>query len=712
MVLEKIDQKDKIPGKETGVEIKKSICTICDPRTQCGLDLYVKDGTIIKVEGSKSHPNNAGTICSKGAATRQYIYHSDRIKTPLKQIGKGSGRFEPITWDEALDTIAEKLNGVKEEYSADSVAFYVGYPKGLRPFLHRFASSFGSQNYMTESSTCNSATTMAQKLTFGIPGGPDVPNTNCLLVWSSNPFYTNTSGARGILAKLEGGMKMIVVDPRYSPMAAHADIHLQLKPGTDGALALAMANIIIAENLYDKEFVSNYSHGFDKYADHVKGMTPERASQITGVPIEKIYAAARMYATTKPAAIMPSASPVVHHTNGVQNYRAVFCLAGLTGNYDIKGGNFAQPQSFAYQEAGFVSRSHEFTLSDNLKSDKPRVGSEKFPVWNILMDEGQAMDLPNQINSGKPYPIKALFAMGLNYRMWPDSEFFAESLKKLDFVVNVDLFMTDSCKFADIVLPCCSSLERYELRAYPQKYIMLAQPAIDPLYESRSDADILFELTKRMELDDPLMKEGYEACIDWMLEPSGMTFSMLKQHESGMPVPNPIDFPEKKYINNGFKTPSGKMEFESMILEQYADKPGYDALPTYHPSKYSAENAPDMSKEYPFILGTGSRLPMFIHSRAFRMDWTKSLRPDPAADINIDDAKKLGLKQNDDVRLVTNKGAINVKANITNTVLPGVVHMFHGYPEANVNTLIEADYLDPISGFPGFKSLLCRIEKA
>ena len=250
-----------MPASGTGVEVRKSICTICDPQTQCGLDLHVKDGKIVKVEGSKEHPYSVGTLCSKGAATRQYIYSEDRLKTPLKRTGpRGSGKFEPISWDEALDTIAAKLNEIKLQNGPESVVFFSGYTKYFRPYLKRLAHSFGSPNYLTESSTCHRATAMAQKLTFGLPGGPDLKNTRCLLVWSANPFYTNPGNARAILKGRERGMKLIVVDPRETPTTALADIHLPVRPGTDGALALSMANVIIHEKLYDRDFVGNHSY--------------------------------------------------------------------------------------------------------------------------------------------------------------------------------------------------------------------------------------------------------------------------------------------------------------------------------------------------------------------------------------------------------------------------------------------------------------------
>lgn len=704
----------KIPGDATGIEIKKSICAICDPMTQCGLDLSIKDGTIIKVEGSLEHPFNKGTLCAKGAATRQYVYNAERIKTPMKRIGpKGSGKFEAISWEEALDAIAVKFNGIKTDHGPESVAFFSGYTKYFRPYLKRLAHLFGSPNYMTESSTCHHATGMAQKLLYGSPAAADIANTGCLLVWSTNRFHSTPVVGRSIHTAKERGMKLIVVDPRETPTTARADIHLRVRPGTDGALALAMANVIIAEGLHDRDFVENHTYGFDEYAAYVAQFTPEKGEEITGVPADRIRAAARMYATVKPAAIMSSASSMVHHTNGVQNYRAVFSLIGLTGNYDIVGGNLVTPPSFAHVPGRIVTREQAFIQPRPWSDMAPRIGSDRFPVWpEVIDEEGQAMQLPDQIRSGRPYPVKALIGFGLNHRMWPDSDGMIESLGHLDLFVNIDIFMTDTCKHADIVLPACTSVERSELRCYGSGHIIYTTPAIAPLHDSRSDVDIIYGLADRLNLDDPLFQSGYESCVDWILEPSGIRIAELKQHPGGMPVPRPEPREEKKYLKGGFKTPSGKLEFKSKILEKYAGRPGFDPLPTYAPSRSSHDATPELAKEYPFILNSGSRLPMFIHTRTYRLSWLASLRPNhPAADINPDDGGRMGIAQGDAIRIATPQGSILVKANLTRMVMPGVVHMYHGHPEANVNTLFAGDYLDPLSGYPGFKSALCRIDK-
>ena len=708
----RLKEKGKVPGPDTGIEVKKSICTICDPMTQCCLDLFVKDGEIIRVEGSKEAPHSHGTLCAKGAATRQYVYSEDRVKTPLRRIGeRGEGKFERITWDEALDEVATKLNAIKAEHGAESVVFFAGYPKHFRAFLQRLSIDFGSPNYCTESSTCSTATIMAQKLTYGAPAAADMKASACCMLWACNPAAAKTLNMKSIRKRLDEGMKLIVVDPRVTYMASHCDIHLQLRPGTDGALALAMANVIIAESLYDRAFVAEWTHGFDRFAELAAHMTPERAEAITGVDAALIREAARLYATSKPASILTSAAPVVHHTNGVQNYRAVFCLIGLTGNIDIHGGNMMNPPSVVHMVGGFPSRESAFTRASELENLPERIGGARFPVWNRLVTQAQACDIPRQIETQQPYPLKAAFCMGLNYRMFPDSQGFLDALRKLDFIVDVDLFLTDSAKYADIVLPACSSVERSELRCWPMGYVMLSQPAIEPIGEARSDFDIICELSKRLGLGDVLLESGFEACIDWMLEPSELTVEELKKHPGGMWVPNPQFAPARKYLTRGFATPSSKLEFASEVLAQ-TEGEGFEELPSYREPVLSPASAPEIAAEYPLVLSIGARKPMFQHSRMFRVPWIRQFAPEPTCDINPADAARARIVEGDAVAISTPRGSVRVTAHLTSTVREGDVHLYHDWPEANGNDLMAGDYLDPISGFPGYRSMLCRIAPA
>ena len=397
-----------------------------------------------------------------------------------------------------------------------------------------------------------------------------------------------------------------------------------------------------------------------------------------------------------------------HHTNGVQNTRALTALIGLTGNYDQLGGNRVILPQWLENCNLIPTRSRLFEQVRSWHDLPPRIGISKYPVWCDLVPQAQAMELPHQIRSKTPYPIRSVIGFGLNHRMWPGSDFMADSLKMLDFLVTVDLFMTDTGKLSDLILPACSSFERSELKFYVENFVVWTEPVIKPLGESRPDSDILFELAKRLNPDDELMSRGYEACLNWILEPSGMSIDQLREYPTGYAYPKPVPPPFKQYEQNGFPTPSGKMEFTSLRLQEAS----LDALPVFREPVLSPVSAPEVARDFPLILTTGARLPMFVHSRTFRMNWTKRLRPAPLVDMNPRDAAERGIVAGDWVDLSTPRNTIRVKANLTEIVAPGVANMYHAYPDADVNLLIAPDYLDPISGFPGFKSLLCQIKKA
>ena len=686
--------------------IKKTSCSICNPQSYCGINAYVEQGHLVEVEGMPEHPANEGTLCAKGAASLQYVYAENRLKYPMIQRGeRGSNNWERISWEEALSIIASRLLEIRSEYGPESVIFYAGYPKWFRPFLQRLAHGFGSPNYATESSVCSSSPTVVSKITYGSLGRPDFPRTRCILNWSANPFYTNATQARHLLDLKEKGVKFISVDPRLSPFAQRADIHLQLRPGTDGALALGMLHILIEEKLYDRDFVEKWTQGFDELCEYLEGFPLKKAEEVTGVPEERIAEAARLYGMTKPAALVTSACSTTHHINGFQNHRAILLLPGITGNFDAPGGNWVEPVTYLYTNSGAPTSEEEIRLSKRLKELPRRIGEDRFPVWCRYTSEAHSMMIPFQIQSGKPYPLKALIGFGLNYRLWPGSDFLKESLLKLNFLINTDLFFTDTCQWMDLVLPAATSFERSELKHWNTKYLMLTSPVIDPVGESRSDIDIIFNVGKHLGLGELFWNGDFDAAVDELMAPSGYTAEELRKYPEGTRVRNPIIPGYKKYETSGFPTPSGKMEIRSTILKEA----GFDGLPVYREPRHLPSSAdPD---SYPLILNTGVRQPMFQHSEMHNVPWCQELRKDPLLDMSPRDAEDRDIQHGDWIWLETPRKRIRVKANLTEMVLPGIVHMPHGLEEADVNLLIEPDYLDPISGFPGFKSLRCQVTK-
>lgn len=700
--------KAKIPGEGTGIEVRRTLCDICTPGPQCGIDAYVKDGKVIKVEGTKGYPGSNGHLCTKGASNRQYLYREDRIRTPLRRTGpRGSGQFEPISWEEALKTIAEKLNGVKKEYGPEAVAWFTGYSKWYRPYLLRLVHSFGSLNYGTESSSCHMATEIAWKTVTGRPCRQDLANSKVFLGWACNPYMGSYPAAEGLVKYKENGGYVIIIDPRRTPTTEKiADMHLQLKPGTDGALALGMAKLILDNGWQDQPYIDKYVYGFEEYKAYVQQFDLDMVAEITGLAKEDIFEATCRYATGGPASIWETAAAITHHINGYNNYRAMIALQTITGNIDRRGGTLPEWGTYLQTACGFSTMEEEFRFETEPKDCKPKIGAERFPVWAPLNEEFQAMDMVRQIHEGTPYPLKALVNFGMNSRMFPEPQKMLDAFDELDFVASTDIFMTDVCKWSDIVLPVCTSFERSELKAYPGGFLTCTTPVIEPLYESRPDTEVICELARYLGLPDDKLTAGYEACMRFIISNLDVTLEELKA------APLPIKVKEFKpyepgyLLEHGFETPTGKIELYSSFIEKIPGRPDLSPLPTYKDSFDGPAEA-----ALPLTLVVGARLPNAIHSRLHDVPWARSLRKNPAADINPADAAQYGISEGDDIELFTKANVIRVKAHLTDIGLAGNVHMYHGYKEADGNSLVGQNHLDPYSGFPGYRQLRCGIRK-
>lgn len=679
--------------------IVKTSCAVCG--SCCEVDACVRNGKLVSVEGAKNTPEQSGEMCAKGVAAPQFVYNKERVLYPLKRAGdKGEGKFARISWNEAYDMIAENLLRIRREYGARSTVFYAGYPKWFRPALLRLSNAYGSPNFCTESSTCYQAAALAWRSVFGSDiCGPDLKNTRTLLIWSSNLYLSNTTMIGTYQGLKKRGVKVIDVDPRHTVTANDADIHLQLIPGTDGALALSMGQVIIEEGLYDKAFVEKFVFGFEDYREYVRQFTPEKAEKITGVPAENIRLAARTYARNGPAAIMFSASPVVHHINGVQNYRAVFSLIALTGNYNVPGGNCMSPGPF--------SPANEFGKVRRFDGEEA-IGEKDFPVWfDLSCDEAQCTKLADYILEEEPYPIKAVFAMGLNHRMWPQPSHLLGALEKLDFYVNTEIFMSDSSRGADLILPACTSYEREEVHIDKNGRFYFSNRAIEPLGEAKNDIEIIAEVIRRMGLYDETLAYGYDAYMQHILEPSGLKLQELKDHPEGMLGKYMCPSVMRLCESDPKDLPSGKIELRSLVLERYADSCGYSGLPAY--DDYRIHTDVDR-QEYPLILNTGSRKPQFFHARVYRKAWLSGVEDAPLVEIHPKDGEKYGIKDKTKVRVSSPSGELTGIAAYHVGGKPGVVYVYHGSSKGDANELIGKDYLDPISGFPGYKGYFCKIE--
>ena len=683
----------------TNLKVVKTACRMCN--VNCGINVYVRDGKIVKVKGMPEHPLNHGVICPKGLTIKEYVYSPDRLKHPMKK--KEDGTWERISWDEALDIIASKLKEIREMYGARAVSIYTGEGIGYQErkwLAQRFCDVYGTPNFTHDSSVCWAAGAMGCFLTYGRMTFPDYKNANCIVIWGSAPSASKPHDVKLLLKAKERGAKLITIDPRSTYFSKRADFHARIRPGTDCALALGMMNVIISEGLYDREFVEKWTAGFDKLVELVKHYSPEKVEEITMVPAPMIRRIAHAYATNKPACIYPGEAPA-HHNNAVQTFRAICILEAMTGNIDVPGGNVLSTR------LPLAS----LRLPEKVK-EKP-VGAIEHPLYYEFFREGHAMVLPETILTSKPYPVKFLIVSGANPALtWPNSGKVRKALGSLDFLVVIDVFMTETAKLANVVLPATTFLERTDFRDYGALdlkssvpfYCMLQKKSIEPLYECWPDWKIWFELARKMGFEEYFQWKDVEEVIDFELKPVGFTVDHLKKSPKGLYYGS---LRYKRYEKDGFETPSGKIELYSQRLEDL----GYHPLPVHKEPEESPISSPILAKEYPLVLTTGARIPEFVHSQLRNISKLRNAVPEPWLEIHLDTATKLEIEDGDMTIVESKRGCVTIRAKVTKDIIQGVVQIPHGHGYGDANVLTDDKARDPISGFPAFRSLLCKVTK-
>lgn len=701
----------KLQNKEL---VFKSVCRIC--HGGCGAILYVENGKLIKVKGDKDSPLSKGWMCIKGLATPEIVNHPDRLKNPLRRKGKrGSCEWEIVSWNKVLDEIASKIDAIRKESGPESIA--LGQGTGRHHYMHvvRFANALGTPNwYEPGLAQCFIPRITVSNLTYGgfvvADYYGDTP-PKCILFWGHNPLVTGPDGELSIVVKraLDKGAVGIAIDPRRSETAKRCALWLPVRPGTDAALALAMINVIIKEEIYDKGFVEKWTIGFDQLKDHVASFTPEWAETITWVPAADIVNAARMYAKNKPA-VLEWGLGIEQNINSLQTVRAIAILRGLTGNIDNPGGDIIGMN---------IIRAYP-TLKGKLPEGtlKKRLGAESYKLlggWRAFMPSAHIPTLFKAMRTGEPYRVRALLIFGNNPLVSiANSKEVYESLIKLDLLVVTDLFMTPTAAMADYVLPAAFWPEVDQVIAYPlvANNVVMAQQKIIQVGECRQDEWIIDELAKRLNL--PGSEESFEDTMNYQVAPLGLTFQILKKQ--GFVYP-PQEY--KKYEKYGFKTPSRKVELYCRALERM----GYDPLPTYKEPPESPLKSPGLAKEFPYILTTGSRRLEFFLSEHRQIKSLRSHRPDPQVEIHPDTARRHNIKDGDWVIVGTIRGSIRMKALVTEDIHPMVINVDHGwwFPEksgpdygvweSNANMLTNnAPPYDSAFGSYQLRGLLCRIE--
>ncbi|MBW1850961.1 MAG: molybdopterin-dependent oxidoreductase [Deltaproteobacteria bacterium] len=669
-------------------------CTLC--YHSCGTRVTVENGKAIKIRGLEAHPINKGRLCPKGANALDVIYSPERLKRPLKRVNND---FEEIPWAQALDEIAEKLTRLKQTYGPQVLGIFCGSigveNLEMSTLVHLLRSGFGSPNFFSVESICYRMRIRTRQMTFGrYP--IEEPDSSLYILWGHNPEQSDFPLKFFLKKNQKKGAKVVVIDPKRISLADQADMYLCIRPGTDGALALAMMHVIINEDLYDQKFVKRYTYGFHKLVPHVQKYTPEWAEEITWIPAEDIRKLARLFAGTKGAGIFQGTCTQDQTANGTQNSRSFSVLQAITGNINVPGGWVMSPAP-RFGNPGF-----------SIGGDP--VGSNEYPLFFDLWGKKAPYGVVTMVPESISEKLKAFLVVGGNPLIsMPDSNAFTEAFKQLDVLVVHDLFMTETAKEAHYVLPACSHLEKWGVGytynvSHCIPYLMLRKKCIDPLYESWSEWRFLKELANRLDVGEKMPWQSEEEFVAFMLEPSGLSFDYLLNER-----PEGDFYAKKEYaISDGlFRTPSGKIEIYSETLE----KAGFDPLPSYlEPERGPVRGDKAFREEYPLILSVGNRNLYYTHSQHRQVKALKKSYPEAFTEIGPKTANRFGIKDGEKIFVETNRGQVKMKARVDERVAEGVVLVPHGWGgDANGNLLTDLACREPIMGYPDQKSLQCKV---
>ncbi len=671
-------------------EIRRTFCQIC--KCDCGIVAELKDGKVQRIEGDGDNPNSRGQLCVKGRNSLKVLYHKDRLRKPLLNTGqRGRPEWKEISWERALELMKDKLNESKLRYGAESVVFLFGTTSRTldTSMVKRFANRFGSPNVTQTWSICVGPKMLASLSTFGPPAYPtcDFANANFIMLWGANPLVSYMHRYHGIVedilkAKNINGAPIVVVDPRKSETARIADYHLPIRPNSDFYLAMGMIQYLIENDLYDHDFVSRYTTGFDELKNSLGDYDLESVSSKTDLSIDRIREVTDRFAGARPASI-DRREGILHNVNGLQTARAIAILMTLSGNIDVPGGLIFNPQI----------KLNDITLRDQLPETRKPFWCGQYP----LAADGSGY-LAEAILSDQPYPIRSLVVLESNPMLTlPNTGKVIKALKKLDFLVVHDFFLTETCTFADLVLPASTFYEKGEIDAgllKSKRWVRVRRKIIESLYESKSEAEFIRDLGIKMGYLNDFAFPTEESMLSALSKGSEVGHYASEELERGV-------FLEEKgpgaLRERGFNTASGKIELIPSALRPFAVD-----VPKPVPG-------PTESGEYPFFLITGAKVPAFYHSQFRNIQNLKKLRPIPVAEVGSGIAQKAGISDGDLVEIQTQVGKLQIEATIKMDMHPLTVSVPHGWTDRNANFLTDDLIFEPLSGAPMYRGIPCQV---
>lgn len=696
----------------------KTFCQQC--HMKCPVVVEINDGRIERVKN---------TNCQKGRFVPELIYHPDRVTRPLQRTGaKGGGNWREIAWDEAFELMASSFSEIRDTHGSEAIATISGcyHKENALAATFLFSYLLGTPNVLDANHLCIIPDVIGQIVTMGEMNHSDplvdYKRSKCILIWGANPAETRPPQAASIFKAREKGAKLIVVDPRPTATASRADLWLRIRPGTDAALALGMIDVIIREEIYDRDFMENWCVGFEALQGRAREYPVEKTAEITGLPAADIVEAARMFATIKPACLHTRLGSGAQHINSTQTSRAITILMALIGCVDVPGGNLLGDLTGGFKRVGMMPRL--LRLPPEIQGK--RIGAEEYPLTAGANAPfiGRA-HTPSAVKAMLNGDIKAFYVPGSNFVInESNSREVWEALKNLDFMVAVDFFRTPTAELADLILPAAHWLETdtpldawQEMGPHLFNYVMGAQKVIEPEGECSDDRKIVFDLAKTMGLNTPW--GDISEFNDWRLEETGYTFSGLIDQPDHM-ISFPVSY--RKYEQRNFRTPSGKVELSSSILEAA----GHDPLPSHIEPPESPVSTPGLFEQYPLILTT-YRHRAYEHTEYRQIESLRRLLPEPYLEIHPQTATDYGIAEGDNIRVETPHldTHVTAKARFVPELHPSVVAMLfgwwfpekegpeHGCFESNVNTIIfNGPPYEPFNGNYQARGVLCKVSPA
>jgi thiosulfate reductase/polysulfide reductase chain A len=693
------------PAGERGIRQVATFCDICF--WKCGAVATLKDGQLWKIEGNPLDPLSQGRLCPRGSGGIGAHFDQDRLRSPLIRVNeRGEEKWLEVTWDEALDYIAERMNRIKAEHGPESVALFSHGIGGN--FLKHTLKAFGSPNAAAPSfAQCRGPRDTGFELTFGdglgSPERTDIENARCLvLIGSHLGENMHNTQVQEFAAAVHKGATVIVADPRFSVAAGKAKHYLPIKPGTDLALLLAWMHTLVSEKLYDSEYVAEYGHGFTEFCAAITNCTPEWAAAETGLSADAIRETAREMARHRPATLVHPGRRVNWYGNDAQRSRAIALLNALLGSWGRKGG-FYTPAIYPVPD---------YPYPDYPEAHRPKVDNpdHRYPFARETITTG----IREATLTGKPYPIKGWLVYATNLiQCLPDQEETIRAIRNLDLLVVVDVVPSEIAGWADVVLPESTYLERFDdlnVGPFKRSFVGLRQPVVEAPHDQKPNWWIAKRLAEKLGLGAYYPWQDIEEFLAWRVKEAGLDYAELKAKGIALGEPEPLYFADG--VPAEFDTPSGKIEFYS---EQLAEA-GFDPVPHYTPP------AEGPAGSFRLLFG---RAPVHTFSRTQTNPLLMQMMDENEVWLNADEAVRRDLRSGDRVRLRNQDGILSdpVKVKATDRIRTDCVYMVHGFGHtakglrralgkgASASQLVSRYTVDPLMGGTAMNGNFVTIEK-